>query len=115
MKKQTIKLNESQLRNIIKESVKKVLKEEQTDYDMSWEQENEMWENYAGEYMSQINWALEDAKSLLEKTTRDGDDFNSAPVYLDGNKRYVIQDLIRALETAKHCIKNLSGNPNNML
>lgn len=33
MKKQTIKLNESQLRNIIKESVKKVLNEEVINYD----------------------------------------------------------------------------------
>ena len=113
--KQTIKLNESQLRQIIKESIKNALNEEKTDWDISWEQENEMWEDYAGEHMSNIKWALEDAKGLLAKTTRNGDEFNSTPKYLDRNKRYVLQDLIRALDSAVYCIRKLSNNPNCML
>lgn len=105
------RITESQLHNIIKESVKRVLREDESivDYD-EWETQNEMWVDYVSEHLDDFNFALRQAESLYEKMRKSDGGKGVNALHLDDTKNTAMLHLIGGLKSAIANMHKLAGH-----
>ena len=119
MNKNRIRLTESQLHRVIKESVNKVLRESETildyddelrnDYD-EWETQNEMWVDYVSEHLDELNYALQQAESLYAKMRKTDGGEGIHAEHLNDTKNTAMHHLIGNLKNAIANMHRLAGH-----
>ena len=101
--KKTIRLNENELRHMIMESVKNVLKEEHNDWDKAYDNSKNKLDSFVEEYLPQLKWMVSDIESLLSSN-------NMEHIF-----RYEedLKQLLRYSKSCLQCMKNI-GDINTM-